>query len=260
MIKIGFIGCGNMGGALATAIKEFNPDSVYLYDKDTQKAEALADKIKARAARIEELYDSDYLFIGVKPYAVEDLLKEIAPKLSERTVVVSMAAGVKIRDIKKAVGDRAVIRIMPNTPVAYGKGLVLAARSDFNDIRLTIFREIMSYTGEVREIEEELIDAGTAVSGCGPAFVYMFIDALAEGGVKAGLSRKDALEYAANTLIGAATLFIKDGRSAEELKRAVCSPNGSTIEGVRVLDEGGFGKLVSDAVSASFERTKELGK
>ena len=260
MIKIGFIGCGNMGGALATAISKFNSKSVFLYDKNTEKAKALAEKTGANLSDIKDMYDCDFLFIGVKPYAVAELLSEIAPRLSDRTVIVSMAAGVTISDIKAAAGEKAIIRIMPNTPVAYGKGVILAADSGFNDIRKTLFREIISFAGMLDEIPEELIDAGTAVSGCGPAFAYMFIDALAEGGVKAGLSKEKALSYAANTVIGAATTLLADGRSAEELRDAVCSPGGSTIEGVKTLLNGDLGTLVSNSVTAAYERTQELGK
>ena len=249
-----------MGGALASAISGFSKKSVFLFDKNTEKSEALAEKIGASSVGIEKLYDSDFLFIGVKPHGVSALLSEITPFLSERTVIVSMAAGVKIADIKALTGERAVIRIMPNTPVAYGKGVILAATSGLSDMRLTLFREIISFAGILDEIDEELIDAGTAVSGCGPAFVYMFAEALAEGGVRAGLTKEKALEYAANTLIGAATTLLLDGRDAKALTDAVCSPGGSTIEGVKALEKGGLYPLVSGAVTAAYERTKELGR
>ena len=127
-----------------------------------------------------------------------------------------------------------------------------------NDV--TLFKTIFASAGELEEIEERLIDAGSAVSGCGPAFVYMFIDALADGGVKAGLPRDKALRLAAKTVSGSADMVLLSGKHPEALKNAVCSPAGSTIEGVNVLENAAFRAAVMSAVTAAYKRTKELGK
>ena len=123
-----------------------------------------------------------------------------------------------------------------------------------------LFLAVMGKSGKLDKIPEALIDAGSALSGCGPAFVFMFIEALADGGVLCGLPRDKALAYAAQTLLGSAKLLSESGKHAGELKDAVCSPGGSTIEGVRTLEEGAFRGVVTDAVIASFEKTKKLGK
>jgi pyrroline-5-carboxylate reductase len=150
---------------------------------------------------------------------------------------------------------------MPNTPVAYGEGMILyCASEEVGDETLAKFRDFMKYAGELDMIPERLIDAGSAVSGCGPAFVYMFIEALADGGVAAGLPREAAMKYAAETVKGAAVTVLRSGKHPGELKDAVCSPGGSTIEGVRALEQAGFRSAVMDAVIASYEKNKLLGK
>ena len=159
---------------------------------------------------------------------------------------------------KRTIG---VIRIMPNTPAAIGKGMMLRCNNAFvSDTALRDFDRIMSASGRVDEIPEKLIDAASAVSGCGPAFVYMFIEALADGGVMSGLSRDKAMLYAAETLIGAAEVVKQTGRHPGALKDAVCSPGGSTIEGVKALEDGKMRGTVSSAVVASYEKTLKLGK
>ena len=150
---------------------------------------------------------------------------------------------------------------MPNTAVEVGEGMILYTVNSLVDPSSEKdFLGFMSAAGELDKLPENLIDAGCAVSGCGPAFVYMFIEAMADGGVKCGLSRAAAVKYAEQTLVGAAKLGKVSGRHPEELKDAVCSPAGSTIAGTFALEKGGFRASVIDAVNAAFERTKELGK
>ena len=215
MYSIGFIGCGNMGGALASAASK-NCSSMALAEKERS---------------------DDYL-------------------------IVTMAAGVSIKTLCEKIGSAPhVIRIMPNTPAAIGEGMILFTCGEgVTDNDVTLFKAIFDSAGELEEIEERLIDAGSAVSGCGPAFVYMFIDALADGGVKAGLPRDKALRLAAKTVSGSADMVLLSGKHPEALKNAVCSPAGSTIEGVNVLENAAFRAAVMSAVTAAYKRTKELGK
>ena len=192
-----------------------------------------------------------------------DVAREIGETLSKRSgewAAVSMAAGVTVDSLAQMLGkDARIIRMMPNTSVAVGEGMIVYAhRATEDDVR--IFRESMSKTGVVSSIGEELIDAATAVMGCGPAFAYQFAEAIADGGVASGLSQKDAQLYAAQMMLGAARMMMESGRSPRELRDAVCSPGGSTIEGVRVLEAKDLHATVVSAVGASFERTKELGK
>ncbi len=266
-IKIGFIGIGNMGGALAAAVsRAVDNKNVFLADKNAEKAFDLAKKLGCVFADNKSVASScDYIFLGVKPQMMSEMLEEIAPVLSSRTnkfTLITMAAGVKTERISSILGkEYPIIRIMPNTAVEVGEGMVLYTVNEYvgteaeND-----FLSFMNMTGKLDKLPESLIDAGSAVSGCGPAFVYMFIEALADGGVKCGLPRASAVKYAEQTLIGAARLAMESGRHPEELKDAVCSPAGSTIEGCFELEKGGFRAAVIEAVSKSFYRTKELGK
>lgn len=265
MANIGFIGVGNMGGALARAVcKAVDARSVYVADFMPEKAIALATECGCTVADNETLVKScEYIFLGVKPQMLPALLEEISAPLRENpcAVLVSMAAGVTTDGIEKIVGRVPVIRIMPNTPVSVGEGMILyAVNGAVTAAEEDTFKAAMTEAGTLDKLSEELIDAGCAVSGCGPAFVYMFIDALAKGGEAAGLNRGRALAYAAQTVVGAARLLMTSEREPDELKEAVCSPAGSTIEGVKTLEKLDFYDVVGQAVHASFERTKQLGR
>lgn len=262
----GFIGCGNMGGALAKAAsKNLNGAELLLANKTHAKAEKLAGEIGGTAVSNAVIAkQAEYIWLGVKPQMMADMLAEIAPVLAERTdrfVLVTMAAGLTIARIREmAGGTYPVIRIMPNTPAAIGEGMIQYASDGVSEEEIGAFLSVMSGAGRFDALPEHLIDAGSAVSGCGPAFVYPFIEALADGGVLCGLPRAKAMEYAAQTLIGAAKLVLESGQHPGALKDAVCSPGGSTIAGVRKLEEGGFRAAAMNAVIAAWEKNRDLGK
>ena len=265
MTTVGFIGVGNMGGALARAVcKAIAPEAVYLADFLPEKAMALAKECGCTVAdNYTVVKECDYIFLGVKPQMLPALLEDIGEALREnpRAVLISMAAGVTTAAIEKVVGRVPIIRIMPNTPVSVGEGVILYALNGAVTVsEEENFKVLLTCAGALDKLPEDLIDAGCAVSGCGPAFVYMFIEALANGGEQAGLTREKALAYAAQTVRGAAELLIDSGATPTELRDAVCSPAGSTIEGVKSLEKNGFYTVVEGAVQASYQRTKELGK
>ncbi len=262
----GFIGAGNMGGALAKgAAKTMDPATIFLSDGNAPKAKALADSLGCHAVSVAEAASCGYVFLGVKPQHLPGLMEELAPMLAARQddfVLVSMAAGVQIADIRRmAGGDYPVIRIMPNTPVAAGSGVILYDTTEnVTQESLAQFLANMKKCGFLDPLPEKLIDAGSAVSGCGPAFVAMFIEALADGGVMCGLPRDKAMAYAARTLEGTAKLLLETGDHPGKLKDAVCSPGGSTIVGVQALEDGGLRSAAIHAVEAAYIKTKELGK
>ena len=265
--KFGFIGAGNMGGALAkAACKSIVPEGVVLADHALAKARTLATQLGCMVADNETVAArSEFIFLGVKPQMMADMLAGIAPILAarkDRFILVTMAAGLTMEQIcRMAGGDYPVIRIMPNTPASIGCGMILYTANDLvTPEEKTRFVGNLIGAGKFDELPESLIDAGSAVSGCGPAFVYMFIEALADGGVAAGLPRAKAMEYAAQTVRGAAQLILESGQHPGLLKDAVCSPGGSTIMGVRALEMGGFRAATINAVLDACERTKELGK
>ena len=266
MPVFGFIGTGNMGGALATAARKALPgEDILLANRTPEKARALAEKLSARAVdNRTAAREADYLFLGVKPQMMAGMLASIHDALSEREtpcVLVTMAAGLTIGTIRQMAGvDFPVIRIMPNTPAAIGQGVVLCCADGVSDEQLDTFRTTMAGAGLLDFIDEHLIDAGSAVSGCGPAFVAMLIEAMADGGVACGLPRAKAQAYAAQTVLGTAALALRTGQHPGAMKDAVCSPAGSTIQGVRALEKGAFRSAAFEAVVAAYEKTVEMGK
>ena len=261
MIKIGFIGCGNMGGALAAAAAKYKDAEIRLFDKDVDKAEALAERIGGIVCDIDGVCACELVFLGVKPNIIPVVADEIAKKVAvSGATVISMAAGIPLAKLAVMLGDLPIIRIMPNTPAEVGYGMILYTANEKGADALPLFLEAMAAAGKFDAIDERLIDAASAISGCGPAFVYMFIEALADGGVMSGLPRDKAMLYAAETLIGAAEVVKQTGRHPGALKDAVCSPGGSTIEGVKALEDGKMRGTVSGAVVASYEKTVKLGK
>ena len=263
----GFIGTGNMGGALAKAAsKVVSTDAMLLSDGYAPVAESLAKELGCKAVAVNTVaVSADLIWLGVKPQVMGSMLSGIAPYLAARTtpfVLVSMAAGVSIADIHMmAGGNYPVIRIMPNIPVKAGGGVVLYDYTEnVPEDFLEAFRQSMTYAGLVDRIPEKLIDAGSALSGCGPAFVSLFVEALADGAVACGLPRAKAMAYAEQTLYGTAKYLLETGTHPAILKDAVCSPGGSTIVGVQALEAGAFRASAAEAVVAAFERTQELGK
>jgi len=266
MSKFGFIGTGNMGGALARAVsKQISPSDMMLADYSRQKAEEMAAELGAFASDNETVAaECDYIFLGVKPQMMAGVLAGIAPVLTKRekrVILVTMAAGLSMETIcEMAGGAYPVIRLMPNTSAAIGEGMILYTANELvTEEELTEAMTALKAAGRQDRLDEKLIDAGCSVSGCGPAYAYMLIEALADGGVICGLPRAKAMEYAAQTLVGAAKMVLETGKHPGELKDAVCSPAGSTIAGVRALENGGFRAAAINAVTAAFERNKELG-
>ncbi len=262
----GFIGCGNMGGALATAARKALPgEAILLANRTPEKARALADRLGATAvSNAEAARRSDYLFLGVKPQMMAGMLADIRPVLAAREtpcVLVTMAAGLTIDAIRRMAGvDFPVIRVMPNTPAAIGQGMLLCCADGASDAQVEAFDSAMAGAGILDYVEEKLIDAGSVVAGCGPAFAAMLIETLADGGVACGLPRAKAQRYAAQMLLGTAALALETGAHPGAMKDAVCSPGGSTIQGVRALEAGGFRSAAFEAVVAAYEKTLELGR
>ena len=244
MPVIGFIGTGNMGGALARAAAKQEANRVLLTNRTQAKAEALAAEIGAEAGDpASVIAAADYLFLGVKPQMLPGLAETIAPLLKarqDRFVLVTMAAGTAIEKLLGLLGGEwPVIRIMPNTPASIGQGMIL-------------------YTCGAGVTAEEEQCFLAAMAHAGPAFADLMIEALADGGVTCGLPRKQAVEMAAQMLLGSAALVLESGKHPGELKDAVCSPGGTTIQGVRVLEERGFRAALIDAVIATYEKNLTL--
>lgn len=264
-VRLGFIGVGNMGGALARAARRrLEGAQLLLANRTGAKAAALAKELGAASSDNRTVaQDADYILLGVKPQMMEALLTEIGPDLKARKsrfVLVTMAAGLTIARIQALAGGAyPVIRIMPNTPASVGEGMILYACGEgVTEEEERVFLEAMAGAGRFSALPEGLMDAGSAVSGCGPAFADLFLEALADGGVACGLPRAQALELAAQMLLGSARLALESGQHPGALKDAVCSPGGTTIQGVRALEAAGFRSAVMEAVIAAYEKTLAL--
>ena len=265
MKTVGFIGTGNMGGALARAVSRTGAAQIFLYDKSGSAAQNMARETGGDVAEMNGIARRcDYIFLGVKPNIITQVVQELRAELRDRRgyTLISMAAGVSIEKLEEALGFKApIIRIMPNTPVSCGEGMILWCSNDEVSVSAEEgFLEILSKAGKTDRLEERLIDAASAISGCGPAFAYMFIEALADGGVECGLPRDKALMYAEQMLLGSAKCALEYEKNPAALKDAVCSPGGTTIAGVHALESGAFRASVMNAVVTAYEKTLKIGK
>ena len=260
-MKYGFLGCGNMGGAIAKALAKVTTDMV-LTDR-SKKAEALARELGCIYGSADVVARCDRIFLAVKPHMMEEALKPLRSVLADRKpLLITMAAGLTIGRIEEMAGVKLpIIRIMPNTPVAVGKGMTQYCANELvDDETLASFLDDLRFSGRLDCLEERLIDAASALSGCGPAYMYLFLEALADGAVESGVPRAKAMEYAAATMVGAAEMVLQTGMHPGALKDAVCSPGGSTIAGVHALEKGGLRAAAMDCVTAACEKNKQLGK
>ena len=256
-MKYGFIGCGNMGGAIAQTLSKATTD--FIVSDRSGKAKSLGFPYGSAA----EAATADRVFLAVKPQMMAGVLEQLRPVLAEKKpVLISMAAGLTMAQIDAmAGGGFPVIRLMPNTPVAVGSGLILYCANELVDEEtLSDFLADMAHSGRMDALEERLFDAAGTVSGCGPAYAYMFIEAMADGAVACGVPRAKAMEYAAATMAGAAQMVLDTKQHPGALKDAVCSPGGSTIAGVKALEDGAFRGTVMNCIMAACKRNSELGK
>lgn len=265
-MKIGFIGLGNMGASLAKAVLQAKTcDDILLANRSQAKVDAFIANFGGQASSNEEIFaEADVIFLGVKPAQVSTLLAESQDILEKREslLLISMAAGIKLEKLASLLpSQHRLIRMMPNTPVSIGQGVIsyaLSANCQVDDKE--VFCQLLQHAGLLFEISEGLIDAATGLAGCGPAFVYLFIEALADAGVQTGLPRETALQMAAQTVLGAGQLVLESKQHPGVLKDQVCSPGGSTIAGVASLEAHAFRGTVMEAVKKAYKRTKKLGK
>lgn len=274
MKHIAFIGAGNMGGALVRgACKALDPQEVLIYEPSQKAAAALSAETgcQVAASGAQAVREARYVMLCVKPQVLEPVLEGLLPALregaqaGEHRVVVSIAAGIQLEALDQMLArgglELPVVRIMPNTPAAIGQGVLLIAPGprvsgeDYAGLEQALGR-----CGLLERVTEQQLDQGSAISGCGPAFVYLFIEALADGGVQIGLPRDKAQAWAAQMVAGAAGMVLQTGKHPGQLKDAVCSPGGTTIAGVAKLEQGAFRSLAAQAVVTAYEKNSRIGK
>ena len=262
---VGFLGAGSMASALVRSIVAagLDPRSLVLTDLDSAKADALASELGVQSApdAIEVVKRASIVVIAVKPGAVAPLLDSLRPHAGA-PLWISIAAGVTTRTMEERLGGQArVVRTMPNTPALVGAGATALCRGSFASAEdLESATALLSSGGLTALVEESMMDAVTGLSGSGPVFVMLVIEALADGGVRAGLPRSVALQLAAQTVLGSAKLVLETGKHPGELKDAVTSPGGTTIAGIEALEKGGLRGTLMSAVVAAAARSKELSK
>jgi pyrroline-5-carboxylate reductase len=261
--KIGFVGVGNMGSAILCGAVEkagFAESDIYAHSL------AFSDKVKKLNINVTSLKElvqkSDYIILCVKPNSFKEVLEEIKSVQGYGDkVYVSIAAGITIDFIKSILGDVKVIRTMPNISLLAGAGMtVIAPDGMVSEDEVDFAERIFSGAGKTLRISESLVDSCTAVSGSGPAYAFMFIEAMADAAVMQGISRKDAYMLSSQTLMGAALMQMQTGLNPAELKDMVCSPGGTTIEAVASLENDSFRASIINAVNACADKARRMKK
>jgi len=264
-VRIAVLGAGKMGGILLQAfLKEnlFAAEKIHATRTKAESALALSTQwgVDVGTDNVEAVRQADLILIGVKPFQVPDLIAEIKPALTKDKTIVSIAASVKTKAIEEASGlDIGVIRAMPNTPSALGAGIAALCRGRFvSPAQMELAQRVFETVGRTVIVEEKHMDAVTGLSGSGPAYIYIIIEALAEAGVKVGLPRDIATQLAAQTAYGSAKMVLETGYHPALLKDAVTTPAGCTIDGILELEEGGLRVTLIKAVMRATERARQL--
>jgi pyrroline-5-carboxylate reductase len=264
---IAFLGAGNMAEALVKGLlraKVAAPGEILCTDRRAERGPELKERygVAFTTSNKDATERADIVVLSVKPQVMNKLLAEIAPALNDRKLVISIAAGVPLAAIERKVGHGVrIVRTMPNTPALVGAGATaLAAGEHATDDDLRQAKALFDAIGKTVVVDEPLLDAVTGLSGSGPAYIFLIIEALSDAGVKVGLARTQAQDLAAQTVLGSAKLLIETGEHPGRLKDQVTSPGGTAIAGLHTLEAGGLRTTLMNAVEAATTRSRELGK
>ncbi len=264
-MTVGFIGLGNMASALIGGIISkgiFDPQDIIGSDP-SEVARDKAEKkfrMQVRDNNADVAKEADVILLAVKPQFLKVAIADIMDEVNDSKLVISIAAGKTLEWIAKEFEkDIKVIRVMPNTPALVGEGCAAVCPNNLcSDEDLNLALDILRSCGTANVVPENMMDVVTGVSGSSPAYVFLFIEAMADAAVLGGMPRKQAYEFAAQAVLGSAKMVLETGKHPGELKDMVCSPAGTTIEAVKVMEDMGFRGIVMEAVSAAIERSKEL--
>jgi len=255
--KIGIVGIGNMGGAILDGVIAGGtaPRQVFVYDTDDVRVAQAAERGIQAASSVKDIgANCDVIILAVKPGKIVPVIQEVYSK-EKSPLFISVAAGVTIADMEAGGLGVRIIRTMPNTPAVVGEAMTaICGGSNTNEADIAVACEIFGLFGKMAVVDESLLEAVAGISGCAPAYVYMFIEALADAGVLHGMPRKDSYTFAAQAVLGAAKMVLETEHHPGALKDAVCSPGGATIEAVAELERQGFRGAVIDAVDAAVNK------
>lgn len=261
MTKIGFIGTGNLASSILKGLNQSGLNfGIYLYDVFTEKADALAEKYQGYSSTPPEVVkEADVIFLAVKPKDIKGLLADLKEYSLVGKLIITVAAGISVAYYEEALPGVAVVRVMPNTSCAVLHAITGMVRGQHvTENQAKIAEQIFSAVGKFIWVEDQLINAVTAVSGSGPAYFYLFTEMMAQAGQELGLSEEQALILARETLVGAGKMLAEDSRSPQELREAVTSPNGTTYEAIKVFRQEGLQEVISKAMRACFKRAEEM--
>lgn len=265
-MKLGFIGAGNMGAALLKGITGsgfVEPQDISIYDVDHEKSAALEKEtgIRVLTGNKEVVEASDIIFLAVKPAQIRQVLEECRGSFGKIKILVSIAVGVSRKTIKDIIGeDVKVVRTMPNIPVTVGEGMTLISfDADLSREEKEAVKKLFECSGKAEELDERLMSEVTALTGSSPAYVFVFIEAMADAAVKSGIPRNLAYKLAAQAVLGSAKMVLESGVHPGELKDQVCSPAGTTIEAINALEKNGFRYAVMDAMNECTKKAREIG-
>mgnify|MGYP000161479355 CR=1 FL=1 len=264
-MKIGFIGCGNMGSAMISGMLKkglYKKDEIIVSNLTEEGSKRSREKLGVVTTldNHEVVKNTRLVFLAVKPQFYEEVLNEVKDELTPEHTVVGIAPGKTLAWLEEKCGQPLkVVRMMPNTPAQVGEGMTgVCANEKVSAEELAQICEITDSFGRTEVVPERLMDAVSAVSGCSPAYVFMFIDAMINAGVRAGLSREQASALTLQTVIGSANMVKQTGKSPSDLKDMVCSPAGTTIEAVYALEKNGFTAAIMEAVKKCEEKSREM--
>jgi len=263
--KIGFIGAGNMTKAFVSRWVHTFPEinsKIFISNRTKRTAEKICKEFKVNLSmnNIDLVKNCSIIILAVKPNGYKDVLNEIKEYISEKHIIVSMAAGISINYMQEIIKKEAkIVRTMPNTPVLVGEGMTaIAYNQNISKEEISYVLNLFESMGRADVIDEKLMDVATAISGSSPAFVYIFIEALADGGVLQGMSREKAYKYAAQAVLGGAKLILEGGKHPGEFKDMVCTPGGTAIEAIYSLEKGHFRGTVMEAMNNCVEKARFL--
>lgn len=256
MIKIAVIGAGNMGSAIIKGIEK--KYKIIAADTDKNKLKKL--NVRTTTNNVKAVTGSEIIILAVKPRSMDDVLNEIKYSIRPSQLFISIAAGIKTEKIENILGKIPVIRVMPNTPAMIGLGMSVLCRGRFaKNKHMKITEKLFGSLGKVLCVaKEEMMDAVTAISGSGPAYVYLFIEALAKAGIRLGLDKKDTEILVLQTLKGSVSLLEKSKKTPEELRKQVTSPGGTTEAAMETFEDKLFHEIVHQAVKSAHKRSREL--
>lgn len=263
MDTIGFIGAGNMGFAMMSGmVKNGMKDDIIFTDKSLDRRIYVVEQLEVKPINTNQdvVKNSKYIILAVKPQVVKEVIDDIKEFITEENIVISLSP-ISITNLKKLIGDNVrIVRVMPNTPALVGEGMsvVSFSHNDFNTVERETITSIFSSCGECEIMDEEYLNAIIPISGSSPAYVYMFIEAMADAAVRYGIARNTAYKLAAQAVMGSAKMVLETKEHPGTLKDNVCSPAGTTIEAVAALEKEGFRNAIIEAIDACYKKAVEL--